>query len=280
MTTIDTAKIKEAVRCSFLKICCNLDKDVYEKLKCARPSCALEQFAVSTLIENADIAAATNSPVCQDTGMAVVFLDIGQDVMLTGDYIERAVCDGVSAAYKVFRKSVVTPLARANTLDNTPAVIHTRIVPGNTVTVSCMAKGFGSENMSKIYMLTPADGIEGVKDKIIETVKTAGGCPCPPVIVGVGIGGTMEKAATLSKHALLRNINTANPDGFLDSLENELLEKINALGIGAEGLGGNITALKVLIETYPTHIAGLPLAVTMQCHCSRHESVVIGECND
>lgn len=280
MTTIDTAKIKEAVRRSFLKICCSLDTPVYERLKCAKTSCALEQFAVSTIIENADIAAATNSPVCQDTGLAVVFLDIGQDVRLAGDYIEDAVNDGVRAAYTEFRKSAVTPLARANTLDNTPAVIHTRIMPGSTVKVSCMAMGFGSENMSRVYMLTPADGIEGIKDKIVETVKIAGGCPCPPVIVGVGIGGTMEKAALLSKHALLRDINTANPDSFLDSLENELLEKINALNIGAEGFGGNTTALKVLIETYPTHIAGLPLAVTMQCHCSRHESVVIGGCSD
>lgn len=275
MVIINTQKIKNAVRDAFREICTRLDDGVYDRLKKCTSDNALEKFALDILIKNADTACATDSPVCQDTGLAVVFLDIGQNVALSGEYVEDAVNEGVREAYSTLRKSSVSPLSRINTGDNTPAVIHTRIVEGGQVRISCIAKGFGSENMSRVYMLTPADGVEGVLNTIVETIKEAGSCPCPPVIVGVGIGGTMEKAAVMSKRALLRPLNAPNPVDELDLLEKAAVEKINALGIGAEGFGGKITALGVFIEAFPTHIAGLPVAVTVQCHCSRHKTVVI-----
>ncbi len=276
MVTISTEKIKEAVRDSFREICVNLDDAVYARLKNCKGANPLEEFALSVICENADLAREQNAPVCQDTGLAIVFLDIGQNVRLIDSFIEDAVNMGVKEAYADLRKSVVSPLDRINTGDNTPAVIHTIIVKGDAVTVSCMAKGFGSENMSRVYMLTPADGTTGVIEKIVETVRIAGSCPCPPIILGVGIGGDMEKAAVISKHALLRDIESRNPNPTLDRLENEILDRVNALHIGAEGFKGDVTALKVFIETAPTHIAGLPVAVTVQCHCSRHKTVVIG----
>lgn len=272
---IDTIKIENAVAEIFENIGVRLDEKVYCRLKNATGANERESFALSVLTKNAEIAKATNSPVCQDTGLAVVFLEIGQDVTLTGKYVEDAVNDGVRRAYKDFRKSSVHPLIRNNSGDNTPAIIHTRIVKGDKVKVSCMMKGFGSENMSRLFMLTPADGVEGVVEKVVETVKDAGSCPCPPVILGVGIGGTMEKASLMSKHALLNDLDKKNPDEYLDALENEILEKINALKIGAEGFSGDVTALRVFIETENTHIAGLPVAVTVQCHCSRHGEKVI-----
>lgn len=273
MSVIYSNIIKKTVAEAYKKICCNIDCDVVKALSLCVPANEREAFALKTMLENAKLASENDIPACQDTGMAVVFIEIGQDVKIEGGYIEDAVNEGVREAYKNFRKSVLSPIERLNTNDNTPAVIHTRIVKGNKIKLSLMAKGFGSENMSRVYMLTPADGIEGIKAKIAETVKEAGGCPCPPVIVGVGIGGDLEKCALMSKHSLFRKIGSENPDLSLDKLEKELLTKINELGVGAQGFGGAVTALAVFIETFPTHIAGLPLGVTVQCHASRHTEV-------
>jgi len=233
---------------------------------------------LNQLSENLDIAAADMIPICQDTGMAVVFLEIGQDVHIEGDYLVDAVNEGVRRGYVegYLRKSVVSdPLIRENTKDNTPAVIHTEIVPGENIKITIAPKGFGSENMSKQVMLKPADGIEGVKDVVMDAVKNAGPNACPPFVVGVGIGGTFEKSAILAKKALTRAADSSSNLPHIKELEDELLEKINSLGIGPAGLGGSNTALAVNIETYPTHIAGLPVAVNMCCHVNRHISRVI-----
>lgn len=275
MYKVDSVEITKAVTDIFTDICINIDSEVLCLLNKTTPSNSLESFALSTMVENANIARSTNSPACQDTGLAIVFIEVGQQVVITGDYLEDAINEGVREAYKPFRKSILTPLTRINTLDNTPAVIHTKIVKGNNIKISGMAKGFGSENMSKLYMLTPADGVDGVIEKVVETVKLAGSCPCPPIIVGVGIGGDMEKASIMSKHALLRPITSNNDDASIDKLEKLILQKINNLNIGAQGFGGKSTALAVLIEKAPTHIAGLPLAVSIQCHCSRHKEVIL-----
>lgn len=225
------------------------------------------------LKENMDIAAAEQIPICQDTGMAVVFLDIGQDVHIEGMNIEEAVNEGIRQGYTkgYLRKSVVKdPVLRENTKDNTPGIIHYKIVPGENLKLTIAPKGFGSENMSKIYMLKPADGIEGIKSAILNTVKEAGPNACPPMVVGVGIGGDFEKCALLAKQALTRDINDHSKIPYVRELEMEMLQKINALGIGPGGLGGKTTALGVHINTYPTHIAGLPVAVNICCHVSRH----------
>lgn len=230
------------------------------------------------LKKNMDIAETENIPVCQDTGMAVVFLKIGQNVHIEGCALEDAVNEGIRQGYTegYLRKSVVKdPLMRKNTDDNTPGVIHCEIVPGDKLEITVAPKGFGSENMSRIYMLKPADGIEGVKDAIIETVKMAGPNACPPFVIGVGIGGTFEKCAILAKKALLRDINSHNSTAYISQLEDEMLEKINNLGIGPGGLGGSTTALGINIEIYPTHIAGLPVAINMCCHVNRHKTRVI-----
>lgn len=230
------------------------------------------------LKKNMDIAETENIPVCQDTGMAVVFLKIGQDIHIEGCALEDAVNEGIRQGYKegYLRKSVVKdPLIRQNTNDNTPGIIHYEIVSGDKIEITVAPKGFGSENMSRIYMLKPADGIEGVKDVIIETVKMAGPNACPPFVIGVGIGGTFEKCALLAKKALLRDVNSHNSTNYISQLEDELLEKINNLGIGPGGLGGSTTALGINIEVYPTHIAGLPVAVNMCCHVNRHKTRVI-----
>lgn len=224
------------------------------------------------LIENLRIAKEDKIPICQDTGMAVVFIDVGQDVHIEG-CLEDAINEGVRQGYLegYLRKSVVRhPIDRINTGDNTPAIIHYNIVPGEEVRITLAPKGFGSENMSRIFMLKPADGIEGVKNAVLEAVSAAGPNACPPLVVGVGIGGTFEKCAILAKKALTRSFDTEAPDSLVRSLEKELLEKVNKLGIGPAGLGGKITALKVNIETYPTHIAGLPVAVNICCHVNRH----------
>jgi fumarate hydratase subunit alpha len=229
------------------------------------------------IVENYKIAAAEAMPICQDTGMAVVFLKIGQDVHIIGDLTE-AVNEGVRKGYAegYLRKSVVRdPLDRVNTGDNTPAILHTEIVPGDRLEITVAPKGFGSENMSKIAMLRPSDGVEGVKSFVLKTVEEAGPNPCPPIVVGVGIGGTFEKCAYLAKKALLRPVDEANPNPCYADLERELLEKINALGIGPQGFGGKTTALAVNIETYPTHIAGLPVAVNISCHVTRHKTEVL-----
>lgn len=234
---------------------------------------------LSQLLENNEIAAKEQIPICQDTGMAVLFVEYGDKVVIEDGCFKEAVEQGVREAYDegYLRKSVVTDpvFDRINTKDNTPAVIHTEIVPGDKIKFLVGGKGFGSENMSAIKMLTPSYGAEGVKDFILETVKKAGPNPCPPIVVGVGIGGTFEKAAQLAKKATFRPIDTKNPDPRYAQMEDELLEKINRMGFGPAGLGGNTTALGVNIETYPTHIAGMPVAVNICCHAARHKEAEI-----
>ena len=239
---------------------------------------ALGKQVLGQLEENLKIAGEDMIPICQDTGMAVVFINVGQDVHLTGGDITDAINEGVRRGYVegYLRKSVVKdPIYRENTKDNTPAVIHFNIVPGDKVDITVAPKGFGSENMSRVFMLKPADGIEGVKEAILTAVKDAGPNACPPMVVGVGIGGTFEKCAYLAKKALTRDLNEESPVEYVRDLEKEMLEKINKLGIGPGGLGGTQTALAINIETYPTHIAGLPVAVNICCHVNRHAHRVI-----
>jgi fumarate hydratase subunit alpha len=227
----------------------------------------------SMMLENARIAREENIPICQDTGFAVVFIELGQDVHLVGGDLNEAVADGVRRGYTegYLRKSILgDPIKRVNTGDNTPPVIHLSIVPGEKVTVIVAPKGGGSENMSEVRMLKPSDGIEGVKDFVVERVEASGGNPCPPVVVGVGIGGTFEKCAYLAKRALLRPLGRRHPDPFYAQIEEELLMRINQSGVGPQGLGGRVTALDVHIETYPCHIASLPAAVNLNCHATRH----------
>ena len=239
---------------------------------------ALGKQVLGQLEENLKVAGEDMIPICQDTGMAVVFINVGQDVHLTGGDITDAINEGVRRGYVdgYLRKSVVKdPIYRENTKDNTPAVIHFNIVPGDKVDTTVAPKGFGSENMSRVFMLKPADGIEGVKEAILTAVKDAGPNACPPMVVGVGIGGTFEKCAYLAKKALTRDLNEESPVEYVRDLEKEMLEKINKLGIGPGGLGGTQTALAINIETYPTHIAGLPVAVNICCHVNRHSHRVI-----
>ena len=225
------------------------------------------------LQENLEIAGSETIPICQDTGMAVVFLKIGQDVHIEGGSLTDAVNQGVREGYQegYLRKSVVRdPIERENTKDNTPAVLHCEIVDGEGLEITVAPKGFGSENMSRVFMLKPADGIEGVKEAVLTAVRDAGPNACPPMVIGVGIGGTFEKCALMAKHALTRNLHETSPVPYVQELEKELLEKINGLGIGPAGLGGRVTALAVNVETFPTHIAGLPVAVNICCHVNRH----------
>lgn len=239
---------------------------------------ALGKQVLGQLEENLKIAGEDMIPICQDTGMAVVFINVGQDVHLTGGDITDAINEGVRRGYVdgYLRKSVVKdPIYRENTKDNTPAVIHFNIVPGDKIDITVAPKGFGSENMSRVFMLKPADGIEGVKEAILTAVKDAGPNACPPMVVGVGIGGTFEKCAYLAKKALTRDLNEESPVEYVRDLEKEMLEKINKLGIGPGGLGGTQTALAINIEIYPTHIAGLPVAVNICCHVNRHSHRVI-----
>ena len=233
----------------------------------------LGRQVLDKLEENLDIAQKEMIPICQDTGMAVIFIEIGQEVHLVGDTYEHAINEGVREGYTegYLRKSIVKdPIYRENTKDNTPAVIHYSMVPGDKIKITVAPKGFGSENMSKVYMLKPADGIEGVKNAILTAVKEAGPNACPPMVVGVGIGGTFEKCALMAKKALTRDLNIKPEKEYVRNLEEEMLEKINETGIGPAGLGGKNTALAVNIETYPTHIAGLPVAVNICCHVNRH----------
>ncbi|HIV25937.1 MAG TPA: fumarate hydratase [Candidatus Scatomonas pullistercoris] len=275
MRTVNVDKVTEAVR----EMCINanyfLSADMKEKLDraVAKEESPLGKQILCQLQENLQIAGEDKIPICQDTGMAVVFLEIGQEVSLTGGDINEAVQEGVRRGYTegYLRKSVVgDPLLRENTKDNTPAVIHYEIVPGDQVKITVAPKGFGSENMSRIFMLKPADGVEGVKNAILSAVREAGPNACPPVVVGVGIGGTFEKAALMAKKALVRSPDESSEIPWVREMEEELLEKINGLGIGPGGLGGRITALAVNINTYATHIAGLPVAVNMCCHVNRH----------
>ena len=252
-----------------------LSPDMAEAMKCAEKNeeAPLGKQILEQLQENLKIAGEDMIPNCQDTGMAVVFLEIGQDVHLEGGALEDAVNEGVRQGYVegYLRKSVVgDPLIRENTKDNTPAVLHTRIVDGDQVKIKVAPKGFGSENMSRVFMLKPAEGIEGVKDAVLTAVKDAGPNACPPMVVGVGIGGTFEKCALMAKEALTREVGSHSEIEYVKELEEELLTKINSLGIGPGGLGGTTTALAVNINTYPTHIAGLPVAVNICCHVNRH----------
>lgn len=233
----------------------------------------LGRQVLNQLKENLEIAGAEMIPICQDTGMAVIFMKVGQEVHFDGGNLTEAVNEGVRQGYVdgYLRKSVVKdPIYRDNTKDNTPAVIHYEIVEGDQVDITVAPKGFGSENMSRIFMLKPADGIEGVKESILTAVKDAGPNACPPMVIGVGIGGTFEKCAVMAKHALTRDLEEESPVPYVRELEKEMLKKINSLGIGPGGLGGTVTALAVNIETYPTHIAGLPMAVNICCHVNRH----------
>lgn len=265
-----------------LCICSNyyLPKDVKKKIeKYAREeSWPMAKDIMNKILANIDISEKQNVPICQDTGMTCVFVKIGQDVHIIGGNLEDAINEGVSQGYieGYLRKSVVRdPLNRVNTKDNTPAVINYEIIPGDKLEIIVAPKGFGSENMSQIKMLKPADGLEGVKNFIIETVRDAGPNPCPPIVVGVGIGGTFDRATVLAKKALIRPLNERNKDKFYADLEEELLNKINSLGIGPQGFGGKTTAIAVNIETYPTHIAGLPVAVNISCHVTRHRKIEI-----
>ena len=252
-----------------------LSPDMAEAMKCAEKNeeAPLGKQILEQLQENLKIAGEDMIPICQDTGMAVVFLEIGQDVHLEGGALEDAVNEGLRQGYVegYLRKSVVgDPLIRENTKDNTPAVLHTRIVDGDQVKIKVAPKGFGSENMSRVFMLKPAEGIEGVKDTVLTAVKDAGPNACPPMVVGVGIGGTFEKCALMAKEALTREVGSHSEIEYVKELEEELLTKINSLGIGPGGLGGTTTALAVNINTYPTHIAGLPVAINICCHVNRH----------
>lgn len=256
-----------------------LSKDMEEVFlqSAEKEKSALGKQILCQLKENLDIAREDLIPICQDTGMAVIFLKIGQDVHIEGAGLSDAVNQGVREGYTegYLRKSVVEPIERINTKDNTPAIIHYEIVPGDQIEITVAPKGFGSENMSRIFMLKPADGLEGVKESILTAVKDAGPNACPPMVVGVGIGGTFEKCAQMAKHALTRDLNEEPSIPYVRELEKEMLEKVNKLGIGPGGLGGTVTALAVNIETYPTHIAGLPVAVNICCHVNRHAHRII-----
>ena len=274
MRTIDTGAISDCVYHLARKAGLQLTPACRAALDAAAAAeTGAARFALETVIRNADTALREGMPVCQDTGMAVVLLELGQDVHLTGMPLSEAVNDGVRRSYAdgYFRKSICDPLTRVNTGDNTPAHLHVEIVPGDRLHVTFLPKGFGSENMSRLWMLTPAEGRAGIVNAITETVRLAGSRPCPPVYVGVGIGGAFDSCAFLAKKALTRDAGTSNPREDVASIEREALEKINALGIGAQGFGGKVTALGVACEIAPTHIAGLPVAVNIQCHCIRCE---------
>ena len=280
MRQINTETIVNTVE----KICVDanytLGDDLITSLKSAldKEESPLGREVITQLLENAEIGKNEQVPVCQDTGYAVVFVEIGQEVIINGQSLYEAINEGVRRGYKngYLRKSIVeNPIYRTNTGDNTPAAIHTDVVPGDKLKITFMAKGGGCENMSRIAMLTPAQGRDGVTNFVVETVKEAGANPCPPIIVGVGLGGTFEYAALLSKKSILRPVGSHNTDSNIAHLEDELLEKINNLGIGPQGFGGRITALAVHVETYPCHIASLPVAVNIECHSHRHKSIVI-----
>lgn len=266
------------------RLCMEANQVLPQDIKDAISTCRSQEDGdiacgiLDNIIENYQIAENEQVPICQDTGMACVFLEIGQDVHITDGDLTEAVNEGVRRGYTkgYLRKSVVKdPVRRGNTGDNTPAMLYTEIVPGEQIKVTVGPKGFGSENMSAIRMFKPSAGIQGIKDFIIETVETAGPNPCPPMVVGVGIGGTFDKAALLAKKALMRPVDTPNPDPYYADLEKEMLQKINELGIGPQGFGGRTTAIGLNIETMPTHIAGMPCAINISCHVTRHKTEVI-----
>lgn len=279
MREINASRITEVVKKLCIDANCHLPQDMKN---CICANHAQEQWPqakeiLERIIENYQIADEKNQPICQDTGVACVFLKVGQDVHIVGD-VNEAIHEGVRQGYAegYLRKSVVRdPLDRVNTGDNTPAMIYYELVSGDQIEITVAPKGFGSENMSAIKMLRPSDGLQGVKDFVLKTVEDAGPNPCPPIVVGVGIGGTFDKAAYLAKRALMRSVDEHNPDPFYADLEEQLLREINALGIGPQGFGGKTTALAVNIEKFPTHIAGLPVAVNINCHVTRHKTEVL-----
>lgn len=280
MRTIHIERVKDEVARLCVEACCDLPSDVLEAIRTAADSekSPLGKSILLKLLENADLASRERMPCCHDTGVAVIFIEIGQDVHLTGGSLQEAVHGGVRRGYAegCLRKSVVgDPLLRVNTGDNTPAVIHTEIVEGERLTITVVPKGGGSENMSAVKFLLPGDGVEGVKDFVIETVRKAGGKACPPLMVGVGLGGTFDYVTYLAKKALLRKIGDHHPLPHLAGLERDLLEVINKTGIGPQGLGGTKTALWVAVEGYSTHITALPVAVNLQCHAARKKSSTI-----
>ena len=280
MREIDVGIITSTIE----KLCIDANNHLPQDVKCAIENCrtcedgAIAKGVLDKIIENYNIADSENVPICQDTGMACVFLEIGQDVHLIGGNLYDAVNEGVRRGYQngYLRKSVVAdPVRRGNTGDNTPAMIYTEIVPGENVKITVGPKGFGSENMSAIRMFKPSAGLQGIKDFILETVELAGPNPCPPMVIGVGIGGTFDKAALLAKKAIMRPLGTHHQDPYYAQLEDEMLEKVNALGIGPQGFGGKTTALGLNIETLPTHIAGMPCAININCHVTRHKTEVL-----
>lgn len=280
MREIHTDRITEAIK----EMCIKANHFLSEDMECAIHKAAREEKSplgkqiLGQLEENLVIAEQEMIPICQDTGMAIIFMEIGQDVHVTGSSLEDAINEGVRQGYVegFLRKSVVgDPLIRENTKDNTPAVIHYSIVPGENIKITVAPKGFGSENMSRVFMLKPADGMEGVKNAILTAVKDAGPNACPPMTVGVGVGGSFEKCALMAKHALTRKVGEHSEIPYVAEMEKDVLEKINQLGIGPAGLGGSVTALAVNIETYSTHIAGLPVGINICCHVNRHISAVL-----
>lgn len=280
MKTINVNEIIKTVKELSIEANYYLPNDVKEAIEKAEKNekWPIANNILNKILENSQIASAEKMPICQDTGMACVFIDIGQDVHITGGSLEEAINEGVRQGYAegFLRKSVVKdPLHRVNTNDNTPALIYYNMVPGDKVKITVAPKGFGSENMSRIAMLKPSDGLEGVKNFVLETVRMAGPNPCTPIVIGIGIGGSFDKAAYLAKKALIRPVNENNTDEFYGNLEKELLEEVNKIGIGPQGFGGKTTALALNIETYPTHIAGLPVAVNINCHVTRHKERVL-----
>ncbi len=279
MRTINTNELVSKIEQMCITANCHVDQSLLTKLKQAKhnETSSLGQTILSQIIENDELASEQNLPICQDTGIVVVFVELGTDVQLEGN-LEEAIHEGIRRGYEsgYLRKSVVShPLNRVNTKDNTPAIIHYKLVPGDQLKITLAPKGAGSENVSQLVMLKPSDGYEGVKQFVLNTIKTAGGNPCPPIIVGVGIGGNFEYCATLAKKALLRELDDTSNDEICAQLETELLQEINELNIGPAGFGGQTTALAVKVEAFPCHIASLPVAVNIQCHVARHLSITL-----
>lgn len=279
MKEIHVNDITEKVAELCIKACVVVAPDVRACMEQAvKKETGSARRVIEDMLKNQDVAIERNMPICQDTGLTVVFLEVGQDVRIVGGAVAEAVNKGISKGYVegYLRKSVVDdPIRRNNTKDNTPAIIHYEVVPGDSLKITVSPKGVGSENMSRMKMLTPGEGIEGVKEFVLDVIKLAGPNPCPPIVVGIGVGGNFELAPKMAKQALIRQIGTRNPDPFWDSVEAELLEEINALDIGPAGLGGVTTAMAVHINTYATHIAGLPVAVNIGCHANRHEEAIL-----
>jgi fumarate hydratase subunit alpha len=279
MREIDAAEIRRTVKDLFLKASITLGEDVLAALRRAGQNEESEvgKEIISRLLENAELAQDQHLPICQDTGLATIFVELGQDTRIIGDSLNAAIEEGVRQAYEegYLRKSVCHPLTRKNTGDNTPAVIHLDLVPGDRLRITALPKGGGSENMSRLFMLPPSAGWEGVKERVVQTVSEAGPNPCPPLVLGVALGGSFETAAREAKRTLLRPLDRPNPDSETADLENELLNAVNNLGIGPQGLGGRITALAVHLKILPCHIASLPLAINIQCHACRHAEAVL-----